>query len=219
MPLPHEIKEGQRFDIIATDYDRDTTRYPIRTQVREEVISIVKQRKPQSVLDMGCGSGHALIQLSPHIKHGTGIDVSNEMVTVARQNAQMSGCSNIKFEYGSFLDLANDKLNWFDNKFHDIVMTIYSMHHLKLVDKRKALSKIALFLPINGIFIMGDIMFFENPCDHPQDFQQVGFDPCTDYPETIETLIMMMEELNFTVTQTSIHPLAGIIVGKKLGSG
>src|SRR5213596_2682619 len=65
--------------------------------------AIAKMRVPSEahVLDVGCGSGWATRLLADYASHGrvTGIDISDEMVRLARESSQTY--ANVDFEVAS----------------------------------------------------------------------------------------------------------------------
>lgn len=53
------------------------------------------------VLDLGCGTGHQLIDLTDHIEGGVGLDLSPEMISRARENAAAVGAdTKVTFQVG-----------------------------------------------------------------------------------------------------------------------
>lgn len=216
MPLQHELEEGRRFDLFADNYDADG-QYPVRTIVRNDTVLAVRQREPSVVFDVGCGTGQALIELSPSIRLGFGIDVSHRMIDVARKKVAETGARNLEFRFGSFLDFENGKV-YDDAGKPDVVMATYALHHLSQDEKRRVLAAVSSVLNENGAIVLGDLMFFEDPDGYESDYARVGYDPRTDRPETADMLALMLEQLGFAVSATPVHPLAGIIIAERTGA-
>jgi SAM-dependent methyltransferase len=82
---------GQFYDALAGDYDAMTS-YASRF-AREEPIfrDIIRRFGVTSALDAGCGTGFHSILLAELGVHVTGIDVSDEMIAKATENAQQRG--------------------------------------------------------------------------------------------------------------------------------
>jgi SAM-dependent methyltransferase len=212
MPAQHEIAEGLRFDSFAPGYDEKRGQHPFRTKVREEAVALIRGLKPRNVVDMGCGTGKALVALSETITTGTGLDVSPKMLDVARRNAANAGCGNLQFHFGSFLDL-EARTFWPTDRAPDVMMQTYALHHLPLEEKRRSLACMASAVrAAQGNIVLGDLMFFEPPVGLEGEFSLVGYDPTTDQPETADTLVQMLEDLGFSVQRFPVHPLAGVIV-------
>jgi ubiquinone/menaquinone biosynthesis C-methylase UbiE len=213
MPLPHETAEGRRFDRFAAGYDQ-SEQSPIRDQVRNETLTLVRARAPTIVLDVGCGTGRALIALADQLHRGIGMDVSRRMLDVANENARSAGCRNLEFRYGSFLDLQTQ--HWPQQDRPEVVMTTYALHHLPRDEKRRAMAAMAGVLPNGrGGIVIGDLMFFEDPSAWKDDFERVGYNPDTDQPEMAETLVQMADELGFAVRTFDVHPLAGVVLAER----
>ena len=215
MPLPHEIEEGRRFDHFASDYDASDGQYPLRTVIRNRAVSVVGDLHPRVVLDGGCGTGRALIELSPDIDRGIGVDISSKMVEVARVNASRRGTTNLRFIYGSLLDLADGLTAKEELEAPDLIMSTYSMHHLSRQEKQRVVAAFASVLTATCSIVIGDLMFFESPADYVSDYEKIGYDPATDTPETVDTMTVMLEDCGFAVTPIQVHPLAGIIVARR----
>lgn len=98
----------------------------------------------QHVLDLGCGNGR-IADLTDEIKlRYTGMDISEEMITIARQLRPQH-----QFSVGSILDTG-----FADNSF-DHVLMIASFHHIPSEDLRlKALDEVKRILKPGGLILM-----------------------------------------------------------------
>jgi SAM-dependent methyltransferase len=216
MPAPHEVEQGIRFDSLAPNHD-DRGQYPIRTRVRELQVALIKGLKPRHAVDVGCGTGAALIALADTIASGVGLDVSRKMLDIACHNAASAGCRNLEFLFGSFLDLES-RTFWPEDRAPDVIMQTYALHHLAQEEKRRALACMANAVrPARGSIVLGDLMFFREPAAFEAEFSLVGFNPANDRPETADTLAQMLEELGFRVQASPVHPLCGVIVASYNG--
>ena len=54
------------------------------------------------ILDIGCGTGKQIIELSEYIKLGIRIDISDGMVEQAIENARKENKTNVQFYTGTF---------------------------------------------------------------------------------------------------------------------
>jgi SAM-dependent methyltransferase len=77
----------------------------------------------ERVLDLGTAAGHTALALAPHVTEVIGIDVTAEMVELARGLAHERGVTNAAFRVA---DVAS--LPFADHSF-DIVTSRYSAHH------------------------------------------------------------------------------------------
>jgi 2-polyprenyl-3-methyl-5-hydroxy-6-metoxy-1,4-benzoquinol methylase len=56
------------------------------------------------VLDVGCGTGSLAMRLSPCGAHVHGLDLSSEMILIARGKAKAAEATNVTFHVGPFDD-------------------------------------------------------------------------------------------------------------------
>jgi ubiquinone/menaquinone biosynthesis C-methylase UbiE len=79
-----KTRSGEHFDAIARNYDywkqRNGYYY---NQLKNALADLIPEPSTKSVLDIGCGTGDMLEFLAP--KTGAGLDVSREMVGIARK--------------------------------------------------------------------------------------------------------------------------------------
>ncbi|MCB0419909.1 MAG: methyltransferase domain-containing protein [Bdellovibrionales bacterium] len=96
--------------------------YIYHTSIASKVIQGCKK-----VLDLGCGPGIPLIKmarLNPHIQF-TGVDLSDPMLQLARDQVQTRGLKNIEFRKCDMTDLSEFKDHSFDG-----VTSLQAFHHL-----------------------------------------------------------------------------------------
>lgn len=71
----------------------------------EALLSEIVGREPfQSMLDLGTGTGRLLELLAPLYKRGVGIDMSRDMLSVARANLEKGGISHAQVRQGDILN-------------------------------------------------------------------------------------------------------------------
>jgi hypothetical protein len=58
-------------------------------------------------------------------------------------------------------------------------------------------------------------MFFENPENHKDEFDVVGYGPEVDLPSGVEELIECFSNFDFTVEAHKLHPLVGVIIANR----
>lgn len=115
----------------------------------------VAQIKAATVLDLGCGAGHASFAVAPHAKSVLAYDLSAEMLAVVEQAAADKNLSNISTNRGVV-----EKLPFADNSF-DVVLSRFSAHHWQ--DVLAALQEAKRVLTADGLFIMVDVIAPSNP--------------------------------------------------------
>ena len=208
--MDNGVKE--RFDNASKEYVTD--RYIWRYKSAQLVSKLVSPNINDIILDMGCGTGKQIIELSNSIKLGIGIDISDGMVKQATENARNENRENVKFYIGTFnkpdeiIDLSEIHITK--------IISNYALHHLNLQEKKKAIEKIAdIGEKSLQMIIIGDLMFFESPDKYESEFNTVGYGPGSDQPSTVEELIGCFSNLPFNIEIHKLHPLVGVLVARK----
>ena len=84
------------YDILAPIYDavnRDID-YPAWADFIERIVEKESRTKPELVLDLGCGTGKMTLELARRGYDMTGVDISTEMLDIARNEAEAAGLGN-----------------------------------------------------------------------------------------------------------------------------
>lgn len=115
------------------------------------------------VLEVGCGSGHALMLLAKNFPNSrfVGYDLLDESIAMAKAAAQEAGLQNASFEKRDVATMTHE------GQF-DVVAAFDMVHDLPRPDV--VLSAIARALKPGGTYIMSDVKastFLENNLDHP----------------------------------------------------
>lgn len=103
-----------------------------------------------SVLDMGCGAGHASFVAAQNVSTVVAYDLSAHMLDVVAQAAEARQLKNITTRQGYV-----ESLPFADNAF-DIVISRYSAHHWH--DVGAALREVNRILKPSGKLIVMDVM-------------------------------------------------------------
>ncbi|WP_202127874.1 MerR family transcriptional regulator [Clostridium sp. C2-6-12] len=207
-----ETRAKQRFNNASKHYVTDS--YYWRSKSAELINELVKPSDNDVLLDLGCGTGKQIVELSQNIKLGIGIDISEGMIGQAKENIENKGIQNIELYIGTFEEPnLNVDLN---KKGITKIISNYALHHLTTTYKEKAIEKM---ISIGGkslqSIVIGDLMFFENPEDYKNEFSEVGYGPQVDYPSRVEELEKCFSNFGFTVEVHKLHPLVGVIVANR----
>ncbi|MFZ0061706.1 MAG: methyltransferase domain-containing protein [Pyrinomonadaceae bacterium] len=124
--------------------------------VGEQAIARMRVPAGAHVLDVGCGSGWAARLLAKTAGHVTGIDVSDEMVRVARE--QSSNVANVEFQVASA-----ENLPFPDNTFTH-AFSMESLYYY--ADLSTAVGEIARVLQPGGLFVTVVDLYQENLPSH-----------------------------------------------------
>lgn len=124
----------------------------------EAKIAITKSRmKPTDVvLDIGCGTGSLVLRLAASAGQVHGLDLSSEMIRIAKSKAEAQEVKNVTFHTGPF----DDTFTASEDESLDGICA-YSLLHL-LDDRPAALSRIFGLLKPGGFFISSTVCLGES---------------------------------------------------------
>ncbi len=105
-------------------------------------------------LDIGCGTGTFARQLALLSKHVLAIDLSPEMIRVARERSRQ--IPNVEFSVADALAME------FGDAQYDCIASIATLHHLPL---EETLCKMKRALRPNGVLLVLDLFQPEGPLD------------------------------------------------------
>ena len=212
--MDDNIKE--RFENASKEYVTD--RYIWRKRACELVSNLINPNLNDVILDMGCGTGKQIIELSNTIRLGIGIDISQGMIKQSNENAKIENRENVEFFIGTF-DKPDQNVNLKEKHITKFISN-YALHHLDLQEKKRAIEKMVY---IGGqslqAIIIGDLMFFDNPYKYKDEYNIIGYRPESDQPSTVQELVDCFLKLNFSIDVHQLHPLVGVLVAnKKMGN-
>ena len=101
------------------------------------------------VLEIGCGTGSTAIAHAPSVKHILAIDISSNMIAIARNKADAGNVANVTFKQSTI-----DELNVPDQTF-DAVLGLSILHLLD--DRDEAIAKVHKMLKPGGIFVTSTV--------------------------------------------------------------
>lgn len=76
--------------------------------VESAMLDVLGDGPIDSLLDIGTGTGRILELLGPRVGRGIGIDLSREMLSVARANLEKAGITNCRVRFGDMYGLSAD---------------------------------------------------------------------------------------------------------------
>lgn len=140
------------WDKIAERYSKqpiaDEASYQKKLKVTQEYF------KPEmEVLEFGCGTGGTAIIHAHYVKHIRAIDISSEMIKIAKAKAEAQGINNVTFEQSTIEELKTADCSY------DAVLGLSILHLLE--NKESAIAKVYKMLKPGGVFVtsttcMGD---------------------------------------------------------------
>jgi ubiquinone/menaquinone biosynthesis C-methylase UbiE len=120
----HDTANQAHFDRWARDYDNDRTS-PWFRYTQELAISFLDLQPRSKILDVGCGTGFAVLELAAVLSHGKacGIDISSAMIEQAHAKVPSELRGNVEFVTSS-----SDQIPYATGTF-DHVLCTNSFHH------------------------------------------------------------------------------------------
>jgi SAM-dependent methyltransferase len=117
---------------------------------RRALAPLLTQWRDLDILDVGCGVGRWSIELANRGNRVVGLDVSETMVTLARQNAQQARV-DCEFAAGSVVS------HRFDRRF-DVILAVTVLQHV--IDEREfdaAIGNLASHLRPGGVLVLLEV--------------------------------------------------------------
>jgi len=151
--------ESSVFDMWADGYDKevqlsdDNNEYPFAgyKKVMNKIYSIIMEKSPASVLDIGIGTGTLALKLYEGGNKITGVDFSSEMLAIAKPKMPTAKLIQFDFAHGLPPEIAGAK--------YDFIISTYALHHLTDPLKISFIKSLLRYLNEGGLIIIGDIGF------------------------------------------------------------
>ena len=135
---------------VREDFDRIASLTAHETDAQVSYSDYLLRRVPAGcnhILEIGCGFGAFTRLISGRARHVTAIDLSPQMIEVARKRS--ATYPNLEFTLGDFLQLQ------LPVESYDSIITIATLHHLPLGE---ALGKIKSLLRPGGVLVLHDLL-------------------------------------------------------------
>ncbi|MDH3693841.1 MAG: metalloregulator ArsR/SmtB family transcription factor [Gammaproteobacteria bacterium] len=144
----HVAEAAVYFKENAKQWDRIRRLYVAESQVEKALLNAVDDMEIENLLDLGTGTGRIMEIFSSRIERGLGIDMSREMLTVARANLESVGISHCQVRQGDILNLSA----------HAKSMDVVTIHHVLhfLDNPADAVTEAARVLKPGGRLLIAD---------------------------------------------------------------
>jgi ubiquinone/menaquinone biosynthesis C-methylase UbiE len=93
------------FRANAAQWDRIRSLHVDEREVEGALLELLPAEEVREVLDIGTGTGRILEVLAPRVEHAVGIDLSREMLAVARVNLERANLRNCSLRHGDMYQL------------------------------------------------------------------------------------------------------------------
>jgi ubiquinone/menaquinone biosynthesis C-methylase UbiE len=183
------------FRAHAAEWDRIRRLHAADAAVEAEIQAVLADRPFRSLLDLGTGTGRMLEVLGPGLERGLGIDLSLDMLALARARLDRAGLRQCSVRQGDIYDLALPRDSF------DVVIVHQVLHYLD--DGARALREAARVLRPQGRLLVIDFA----PHDHEflreeHAHRRLGF--------AEETVSQWLEQAGLEViSHSSVPPDAG----------
>lgn len=141
-------KAAEYFSQNASSWDEIRSLHVPDAAIESELKSLVGNKPFQSMVDLGTGTGRLLELFAPLYRRGLGVDLSREMLAVARANLDRSGISHAQVRLG---DLYTPPV---DRNVNDLVTMHQVLHYLD--DPALAINEAARLLRAGGRLVIVD---------------------------------------------------------------
>ena len=190
------MKRKTGYDAIGLDYQKA---YSDNPEIKNAINYLSKQLKPNEyVLDVGSGTGFVAKHLTEANLQVLGIDNSNEMNRIAREQAPQA----------KFIEMNIKKLKLGDQKF-DAIVAFFSLLHIQKGIFKRTLQNLLRHLNDNGYFI---ISMVEGNIEGEEYYmnQKMFF---SSFPR--EELIKLFESLDVKIIKFKEHVFQAKIEGSE----
>jgi ubiquinone/menaquinone biosynthesis C-methylase UbiE/DNA-binding transcriptional ArsR family regulator len=136
------------FRTHAAEWDRIRKLHVADTAVEEAIRAALAGQAFRSLLDLGTGTGRMLEMFGPDIERGFGIDLSLDMLLLARDRLERAGLKNCSVRQGDIYDLP------LANNAFDVVILHQVLHFLD--DGARAIREAARVLRPSGRLLIVD---------------------------------------------------------------
>lgn len=136
------------FRAHAAEWDRIRRLHAADEAVEAAIASALANRPFRSLLDLGTGTGRILELFGREIERGLGIDLSLDMLAVARARLERAGLRHCSVRQGDIYDLAMPRDSF------DVVVIHQVLHYLD--DGAKAIREAARVLRPDGRLLVVD---------------------------------------------------------------
>lgn len=118
------VSDANRFDQVATTWDREARRVELAQAVAAEIGRRISLSPEIDVLDFGCGTGLLTLALQPLVRRVTGADTSSGMLDQLKQKLEAGNLANVE---AVLLD--RDSPLSLGTRF-DLIVSSMALHHV-----------------------------------------------------------------------------------------
>lgn len=132
----------------AVHWDRIRSLYVSDADVEAEIGAVAGAGRFRRMVDLGAGTGRMLTLLAGQADHALGLDLSQQMLNIARRNAMEAGLSHVELRHGDIFDTR------LPDASADLVVVHQVLHYLG--DPAAAVKEAARIVAPDGRLIIVD---------------------------------------------------------------
>jgi ubiquinone/menaquinone biosynthesis C-methylase UbiE len=136
------------FRLNAARWDRIRSLYVEEREVEGALLALLPTEGVSDLIDVGTGTGRVLELFAPRVEHGLGVDLSREMLAVARVNLERAGLRNCSLRHGDMFQLPLAAESFDAAVFHQV------LHYA--ADPPRAIREAARVLRPDGRLVIVD---------------------------------------------------------------
>ena len=132
----------------AAQWDQIRSLYVSDADVEDEIVVAAGPGQFRRLVDLGAGTGRMLTLLGPRAEQAVGLDLSQQMLNIARRNAAQAGLENVELRHGDIFDTR------LPDASADLVVVHQVLHYLG--DPAAAVREAARVVAADGRLIIVD---------------------------------------------------------------
>jgi ArsR family transcriptional regulator len=157
-----EAAAGAYFERVAPQWDRIRSLYVCETAVEAAILKAAGDGPFERVVDLGTGSGRMLTLLGDRARTAVGLDLSHNMLNIARTNVSRAGLDKVELRHG---DIFSTRL---PERSAVLVLVHQFLHYLS--DPAGAVAEAARLVAPGGRLLIVD--FAPHQLEHLRDEHQ-----------------------------------------------
>ena len=132
----------------AAQWDRLRSLYVSDADVEAQILEASGRTPVRRLVDLGSGTGRMLTLLGPHADQALGLDLSQQMLNIARRNVAAAGLANVELRHGDIFDTRLPEAS------ADLVVVHQVLHYLG--DPAAAVKEAARIVAPDGKLVIVD---------------------------------------------------------------